>query len=85
MKKAILGLSAVVVLVLVNGCALSEAYAKASKSNNNSNSEAKSHNTAVLKKECEGAEKMAREMGLEGKRQTVEQCIQQGLKDSGFN
>jgi hypothetical protein len=85
MKKAILGLSAVVVLVLSNGCALSEAYAKASKGSSMSNSKAKAHNIEVLKKECEGAEKMAQEMGLKGRRLTIEQCIQQGLKDSGFN
>jgi hypothetical protein len=79
MKKAILGLSSVVILVLSSGCAISETYAKASKRNSMSNTQIKTHNMGVLKKECEGAAKMAKDMGLKSG-MTVEQCIQQGLK-----
>lgn len=85
MNKLTLGTLVLFLLLMSNGCALTDAYNKASKRSSMNNNEIKSHNIEVLKKECEGADKMAREMGLESKRQTVEECIQQGLKDSGFN
>ena len=84
MKKLILGTLVIFLLLVLNGCAVTDAYNKAVKRNNMSNNDIKSHNIEALKKECEGADKMAREMGIET-RQTVEQCIKQGLKDSGFN